>query len=152
MQLSKRWQIYVAVAAQLVLLAYLQFIEWVDVFPWNDIRRGNGQEMLDIGIGIAMLGFIFATWRRWRAGIILSVLFYGAWLGLQIQTFWIPYVFGASERWARIHARNFAETVQWLPSEGNHLPPDASHFVLQLLLVVTLIVMLLAFKSSRSSK
>ena len=131
-----------AIGSQCVLLVYLQVIEWIDMFPWNDIRRGNAQETLDVIIGVAMTGFIIATWRRWRPGIILAILFYVAWLWLQIQTFWIPYVFGASERWARIHAANFSETIQWLPRSGNHLPPDASHFVLQILLVITLVVMI----------
>ena len=136
---SKSWQIHLAVASQIFLLTYLQVIEWVEMFPWNDIRRGNGQETLDIAIGIAMTGFIVATSLRWRPGIWVSLLFYAAWLVLQIQTFWLPYIFGASERWAKIHAANFAKTIQWLPREGNHLPPDASHFVLQILLVATLV-------------
>lgn len=131
----------VALAAQAGLLVYLQVIEWIDLYPWNDIRGGNGQELLDMVIGVAMVGFMAATWFRWRAGIALAVLFYAAWLWLQVQTFWVPYAFGASERWARIHAANFSETVQWLPREGAHLPPDASHFLLQLLLVATLVVM-----------
>ena len=135
----KPWPFHFAVAAQVVLLAYLQVIEWVEMFPWNDVRRGNGQEVLDVVIGVVMAAFILATWRRWRLGIVLGLLFYVAWLVLQVQTFWVPYIFGASERWARIHARNFSETVQWLPRWENHLPPDASHFVLQILLVVALI-------------
>ena len=39
-----------------------------------------------------------------------------------------------------IYAANFAQTVQSLPGVENHLPPDANHFVLQLLLIATLVV------------
>jgi hypothetical protein len=135
-----------AVAAQVILLAYLQIIEWVNLYPWNDIRRGNGQETLDIVIGIVMLAAIIATWRRWRPGMFIALAAYVGWLVLQITTFWIPYARGASPRWARIHAANFAQTVQWLPNKGNHLPPDASHFVLQLLLVAAIVYTALAIR------
>ena len=127
-----------SVVSQAILLAYLEIIEWVNLYPWNDIRRGNGQEVLDIILGVVMLACIAATARRFRTGMIVASVVYLAWLGLQITTFWIPYMNGASPRWQRIHAANFAQTVQWLPISGTHLPPDASHFVLQLLLVVAL--------------
>lgn len=129
-----------AFVLQLLLLIYLQVIEWIDLFPWNDIRRGNGQEVLDIALGSVMIAALAATYWRWRPGVWLAALVYAVWLGLQITTFWIPYASGASKRWAKIHEANFADTIQWLPSHGNHLPPDASHFVLQLLLLVTLVV------------
>ncbi len=129
-----------AFVLQFLLLVYLQVIEWIDLFPWNDIRRGNGQEILDVALGGAMIAALAATHWRWRPGVWLATLAYAVWLGLQIMTFWWPYAFGASERWAKIHEANFALTIQWLPSLGTHLPPDASHFVLQLLLVITLVV------------
>lgn len=131
--------IVVSLGAQTVLLVYLQVIEWVDLFPWNDVRRGNGQEVLDVVLGAVMIAAMAATYRRWRIGMALAVVVYAAWLLLQVTTFWLPYLNGASEAWQRIHARNFAETVQWLPTWENHLPPDACHIVLQLLLVGALI-------------
>lgn len=133
-----------SVVSQAILLGYLGIIEWVNLYPWNDIRRGNGQEVLDIVLGVVMLACIAATARRLRTGVIVASVVYLAWLGLQITTFWIPYVNGASPRWQRIHAANFAQTVQWLPTSGTHLPPDASHFVLQLLLVVALVTTVVA--------
>ena len=129
-----------AFVLQLLLLVYMQVIEWIDLFPWNDIRRGNGQEILDIALGGVMIAALAATYWRWRPGVWLAALVYAVWLGLQIMTFWMPYALGASTRWAKIHEANFAHTIQWLPSHGNHLPPDASHFVLQLLLLITLVV------------
>ena len=129
----------VSIASQALLLAYLEVIEWVDMFPWNDVRRGNGQEGLDIALGLIMASTIVATYRRWRIGMVGAVLVYAAWLSLQITTFWTAYIGGASPQWQRIHAANFAKTIQWLPRWGTHLPPDASHFVLQVLLVMALI-------------
>lgn len=137
---ANTWLIRAAFVLQLLLVVYLQAIEWIDLFPWNDVRRGNGQETLDIALGGVMVAALAATHLRWRPGVWLAALVYAVWLALQIMTFWIPYAWGASERWARIHEANFAHTIQWLPTRGNHLPPDASHFTLQLLLLITLVV------------
>jgi hypothetical protein len=128
-----------AFTIQLLLMVYFEIVEWVDLFPWNDVRHGNGLEALDIVLGTVMVTLLVATSRRWRPGILLSVMFYTTWLGLQVTTFWIPYVFGASERWTKIYAGNFSQTVQWLPRIRNHLPPDANHFVMQLLLIAALV-------------
>jgi hypothetical protein len=129
----------ISIASQALLLVYLEVIEWIDMFPWNDVRRGNGQEGLDIALGLLMASAILATYRRWRIGMVGAVLVYVVWLSLQIGTFWTAYIGGASPQWQRIHAANFAQTIQWLPGWGTHLPPDASHFILQVLLVITLI-------------
>jgi len=56
------------------------------------------------------------------------------WLGLQLWTWWPPYLFGASERWSQVYARAFAQSTSILPRWGSHLPPDAAHFALQVLL------------------
>ncbi len=37
--------------SQGILFLYYQVIEWVNLFPWNDIRRGNGQASLDLIMG-----------------------------------------------------------------------------------------------------
>ena len=142
-----------AFVLQLLLLIYLQVIEWIDLFPWNDVRRGNSQETLDIALGAVMVAALAATHWRWRPGVWLATLVYAVWLGLQIMTFWIPYASGASEQWARIHEANFADTIQWLPTYDNHLPPDASHFVLQLLLLITLVVTgMAAFRANKEAR
>jgi hypothetical protein len=127
-----------ALASQALLLLYLQVIEWVDLYPWNDVRRGNGQEVLDVLLGAFMGMALVATARRWRSGLVIAALGYAVWMYLQVVTFWVPYATGASARWQRIHAAHFAQTIQWLPSWDDHLPPDASHFVLQLLLLFAL--------------
>jgi hypothetical protein len=67
--------------------------------------------------------------------MFLSLVPVGVWLGLQIWTWWPPYVFGASAHWSEVYARAFAESTPILPRWGNHLPPDAAHFVLQVLLM-----------------
>lgn len=127
--------------SQVVLCAYLEVVEWADLFPWNDVRHGNGQPVLDVVLGIIILCAIAVTWRTWRVGMGVATLFYALWLGLQVETFWLPYLRGASPGWQRVYAANFAQTLQWLPRNGTHLPPDANHIVLQALLAITFVAL-----------
>lgn len=124
--------------SQIALLVYLEVIEWVNLFPWNDIRRGNGQAGLDIAIGLVMIAAILATTRRLRTVMAIATTLYAIWLWLQIDGWWISYIQGASPAWKRTYARFFSQTIQVLPINGDHLPPDACHLVLQLLIVVAL--------------
>ena len=124
-----------AAVAQLTTVTYLELIEWVPMAPWNNLSRGNGQESLDIVIGVAGVSLAVATFARYRLAALAAIGAYGAWLLLQIQTWWRPYLFGADPQWARAYARWFAHNLRVLPAIGDHPVPDASHTVLHLLLV-----------------
>ena len=127
-----------AALAVAVLGVYLQVVEWIDLHPWNDVRTGNGQELLDLLLAPVTVMLVAWMWtsRRWAqltASVALLV-----WAGLQVTTWWSPYVWGASPGWKRTWARWFADTVQVLPNDGAHLPPDANHLVLQVLIAAAL--------------
>lgn len=47
---AQRWT-RLSLVSQIVLLVYLEAIEWIDLFPWNNIRHGNDQQALDIALG-----------------------------------------------------------------------------------------------------
>ena len=141
-----------AALALLVLGLYLEIVEWIDLFPWNDVRRGNGQEGLDVALALLFLLMAWGLRRRWRGIPTASALLLALWLGLQIWTFWLPYLGGASDRWIRIHHRWFAQTVQWLPAWPRHPPPDANHFVLQLLFASAFALSLHAALSTASAR
>ena len=136
------------------LFAYYQIIEWVNLFPWNDIRRGNGQATLDLIVAAVLGIFIVATWRRLRWVMAVGVGLYGLWAWLQIDSWWVPYLRAASPAWKRTYDRFFGETIKCLPSDGIHLPPDACHVMLQLLILAALSTSVLAVFQlfSRSSK
>ncbi len=137
-----------------ILFIYYQVIEWVDLFPWNDIRRGNGQESLDLIVALVLGIFIMATWRRLRWVMTVGIGLYGLWVWLQIDSWWVPYLRGASPAWKRTYDRFFSETINFLPSDGIHLSPDACHMLLQVLILgsfitISLAVFQLFFKSNR---
>jgi hypothetical protein len=132
---------------QIALAAYMQVISWVPLGRWNyqpccppgleALRRGTLTRGDVAGVGVfllpAALFWFGARWdRRWAMWIAVSAT--AVWLSLQLFTWWPRYLFGASDQWARVYARAFAESTPILPRWGNHLPPDAAHFCLQVLL------------------
>jgi hypothetical protein len=127
-----------AALAVLVLGVYLQVVEWIDLYPWNDVRTGNGQELLDLLLAPVSVMLVAWMWsdRRWAQLVGSAALL--VWAGLQVTTWWSPYVWGASAGWKRVWTRWFADTVQVIPNDGVHLPPDANHLVLQVLIVTAL--------------
>jgi hypothetical protein len=125
-----------AVAAQLLCACYLQFIEWVPVFPWNDLANGNQQEMLDGILAVAQLAFAagFAFRRRWL--MAPALVGYAAWLALQLHSWWTPYLLGGRTVGPRWY---FARTFKFLPIIDHRPTPDAAHIVLQITLVLVLV-------------
>ena len=87
--------------------------------------------------------------RDWRWAMWLAVVATTVWLGLQLVTWWPPYLLGASDRWSQVYARAFAESTPILPRWGNHLPPDAAHFTLQVLLAGSVVSGVLALLPRR---
>src|SRR5438067_10037569 len=128
-----------SIAAQIVCLLYLQATEWISLPPWNNVAHGNGQAGLDIVIAIAGAVILWAAWKAPRSGFPLALMVYGAWLGLQIESWWVPYFRGASPQWQRVYARWFDATYKFLPARGDHPVPDADHVVLHALLLIVVL-------------
>ncbi len=158
----------ISLAAQFLLAVYFQMINWFSLGLWNyqpgsipmfsSISSGKIQ-WGDVGILCAFLLpfllFIIAYRRRWNWLMWTGVVGYSVWLYLQVQTWWVPYLFGASQHWQEIYHRVFAHSTKILPSFGNHLAPDAMHLTIQLLLIVIVvysIVGLIQVQRSNKSK
>ncbi len=141
-----------SIVAQVVLALYFQAIVWLPLGKWNyqpgsePLLRAALQghlEFQDVFISVLFLlpAVLFwvahsknQVWLMW-----IGLVGYTIWLFLQIQTWWVGYIFGASDRWAEVYQRAFSESTKILPSFGRHLAPDGVHFVLQLLLMVVVI-------------
>ena len=140
-----------SLVAQLVLALYFQAVVWFPLGAWND---QPGKRLIEVvlsgeapvaafGFAVVMLLplwlFALAYWRRWFWLMWLGLFGYGAWAAMQVQSWWIPYFFGADQR--ALHNQDvLGRTLKILPSFGGHPAPDAMHFVLDVLLfaVVTL--------------
>jgi hypothetical protein len=138
--------VWLAVAAQLFCAAYLQFIEWVPLSPWNNIANGNQQEVLDIVLAVLQVAFALAFVYRVRWAMALGLTSYVAWFALQIDSWWRPYLFGG-----RTVGPNwwFAHTYKFLPQIGNRPTPDAAHVVLQITLLLVIITGIAAWRAAR---
>ncbi|HKW88869.1 MAG TPA: hypothetical protein VJN21_08945 [Candidatus Acidoferrales bacterium] len=91
---------------------------------------------------LPVLLFLLAVWRRWLWLVCVGLVGYGSWAVLQIQSWWIPWIFGANENALR-DAAFLKNTFRLFPSTPAHPAPDAMHFVLDLLLfasVVTIVI------------
>jgi hypothetical protein len=139
----------IALVTQLLLAVYFQTINWFPLGLWN-YQPGfvplftsaisgklNCADVVTVGAFLLpVLLFSLAYWRQWIWLMWAGAAGYGVWLYLEIQTWWVPYLFGASEHWQEIYHRVFAHSTQILPSFGNHLAPDGVHLTIQLFLFI----------------
>lgn len=149
---------------QIILALYFLAIVWFPLGSWNNQPGKRLIEAIHEGHAAAatgftcvmllpMLLFALAFWKRWLWLMWLGLVGYAAWLTLQVQSWWIPWIFGADER-ALNNEKFLEKTYKIFPSSSAHPAPDAMHFVLDLLLlacvVMTAIGLMKVWLSARS--
>ena len=72
---------------------------------------------------------------------------YVAWLGLQLDSWWRPYLFGGRTVGPNWY---FARTYKFLPMIDHRPTPDAAHVVLQLSLLLVIITAVQAWRQVAS--
>jgi hypothetical protein len=141
-----------ALVMQLLLVAYWLTIQVVDLSPWNDIAAGPAADALRLRIAITALPLIGLT-AIFAFGLqtlgLLSLAGYAIYLALQLWAWWKPYAWGANAEQQAAYAASYAQTLKGLPEYGTHLPPDAQHIVLHILITVTLLVSAMAVARMR---
>jgi hypothetical protein len=137
----------ISLILQFVLASYFQAILWFRLGSWNDqsgkrlielVHEGQAGPVLVFAflMLLPLLLFALALWKQWLWLTWLSLIGYGTWAALQIQSWWIPWFFGPDQR-ALMNAKAFERTYKMFPSSPGHLAPDAMHFVLDVLLFTT---------------
>lgn len=134
----------------LILAGYMWLIGWIPLGDWNRqndpplltlLLRGNGISSDEIGqlLFVTMPAVLY--WLAWRVHrfcfAVGAVTVDVAWLWMQIQSWWIPYIFGATAAWQLRYASG--PTTKVLPSFGNHVSPDGMHLMIHVLLVPALL-------------
>lgn len=138
---------------QIILAAYFQAILWFPLGAWNDqpgkrliTLFAQGQALSVLGFAVAMLLpvllFALGIWKRWACLMWVGLIGYGVWAVLQIQSWWIPWIFGADQR-ALDNAKFLERTYKIFPSSPGHPAPDAMHFVLDVLLFSAVLTIVL---------
>ena len=133
-----------SVASQLLLGMYFELCAWVPLGAWNDQPGRDqpvsfGEAAFNLFFGLAPILLSLTFLKGFRVLMWAGLVFYGVWLALQFLGWWVPYLFGASPQHAEMYERVFSRTYKFLPTIGGHLPPDAMHTVLQILLVIVLV-------------
>lgn len=124
-----------AIALQILLLLYHQITTWFDFFPFNGVRfRTRGETVGEASVNFAMMalppiGFL------WRVSALMKfgVIYYFVLFAVECATWWAPYFFGASPKWAAMHARFHAPTLTILPQRAGHPGPNLEHLILMML-------------------
>jgi hypothetical protein len=152
-----KW-IRASLVIQILLAAYFQIVLWFPLGSWNDqpgkrlitlLREGQALAVLGFSLAMLLPVLLFAVgiWRRWTGLIWLGLVGYGAWAVLQIQSWWIPWIFGADER--ALNNQTFLQrTYKIFPASLGHPAPDAMHFVLDVLLFSAVATMALGLLNS----
>lgn len=132
-----------------LLTGYLWLIAWLPLGNWNrqndenllpQLLEGKGLHMDDV-FALAFVtapALLFWLGYRYRAfWFALAALAVDAfWAFMQIQSWWIPYVFGTHEPWQLKYAQG--PTTKVLPSFGNHVAPDGMHLMIHVLLAAAM--------------
>jgi hypothetical protein len=138
-----------AIILQIVHLLYNQVATLFDFFPFNGVRFYSRRERLaeaavnGVIMSLPVIGYLSRIPFLMEVGLMaLSVLLFG-----EVATWWIPYFFGASPKWAEIYARVHRQTSTPLPRRGSNPVPNWEHLILMGLTLSTAIVSFVAYRA-----
>ncbi len=140
--------------------AYLWLIAWFPLGNWNrqtdenllpQVLEGKGLHADDIAAlafvtAPALLFWLCYRYRKFWFGVA-ALAVDAFWAFMQIQSWWIPYLFGTNLEWQIRYAHG--PTTKVLPSFGNHVAPDAMHFVIHVFLLGAMITGVLGLRELR---
>jgi hypothetical protein len=149
----------VSLLLQILLALYFEMLAWFPLGAWNDQpgkrliqSAAEGHAIAAIVFSAICLGpvllFAIAFWKRLFWMMWLGLIGYGVWAFLQVQSWWIPWVFGADSR-ARANHAALARTYKFFSQSLNHPAPDAMHFVLDILLFAVCLTLLVGLSRAR---
>jgi hypothetical protein len=155
---SMKW-VKVSLVIQIILAAYFQVVLCFPLGSWNDQPGKRLITLLSEGQAFAVLSFalvmllpvlLFALsfWKRRGWLMWVGLMGYSVWAPLQIQSWWIPWIFGADQR-ALSNQKFLQRTYKIFSSTIGHPAPDAMHFVLDLLLFSAVVTIALGILEAR---
>jgi hypothetical protein len=126
----------------LCLLLYQIIIDFVPLFPFNDVQSrdkrlrkyeviGNYPPLLVIALCFYLNNEI-SLWIGYAITSIIMVMHLFAW--------WFPYFFGFPNYVRSDYKKYFFRTYKFLPPIKDHIIPDAEHVGVGILLVASLII------------
>ncbi|RSN01817.1 hypothetical protein DMB42_37215 [Nonomuraea sp. WAC 01424] len=140
----------VAITVPLVWLAWLAVVDWVPLFPLNDLHSGNAKGRLlaaaiNYPFPLLIAGGV-AVHRTWSlvAATALCVLVVAG----HVRSWWLPYFGPATPEQRELYLREYSRTWKVLPTAGHGVVIDVQHMVVGvlslLMLAATIVVTLTA--------
>ena len=138
----------IAVIVPLVWLAWLIVIDWVPMYPLNDLTHANVRQRVLAGVinypfPLVISGAValHQTWSLIVATALCLLVLNG-----HVRSWWLPYFGKSSDAQRELYQREYSRTLKILPTEGRGVVIDVQHMVVGalslLMLVTTLIVTL----------
>ncbi|MFB7305157.1 hypothetical protein [Heyndrickxia sporothermodurans] len=126
----------------LVFLGYQMVIDFVNLYPFNDIhsrdKRLRKYEVLGNYpplVVIAVCFFSNSVIWHWVGFIMTSII-----MVMHLFAWWIPYFTGFPNQVRRDYEKYFSKTFKFLPAIKKHIISDAEHVGVGVLLSATLVV------------
>ena len=132
-----------------LLAIYLWLISFVSLGRWNAqhsphlfaaMRAGHvlsaGETGFFLFVTLPAILFTFARSFRSSALVWATLVFDLIWFAMQVQSWWVPYLFGTAKPWQIAYAKG--ATTKVLPSFGKHVAPDGMHLLISILLVAAI--------------
>lgn len=146
----RSWQA-AAIALQSLQFLILLLHDWIPLGSLTDVaavRRMNKLKHLLIGTAVTSVPVAWALWRSianfghpYPHGLKIGLwLIYGILFVGELQSWWIPYVFGASPEKVQRFQELFGRTHAFLPVRHG-IVPNTFHVLLHLATVATLLVL-----------
>jgi hypothetical protein len=127
-----------AVTTPLALAVYLFTIDWIDLFPGNNVRTVPVRQKLLLGLIHYPLLF-FIAWAfligihvLMVSAFVIIIVFYGM---LYIVSWWVPSFFGLSGKLQREYEQKFVGTIT-IPLIGKRLLPEVERMIAGALIVL----------------
>jgi len=135
-----------ATFAPLLMLGYQLVIDWVPLFPWNDIEKKTVRErILETLINYSPLLLIaFAFTQPKGFGWYVALGGCGFYLFGHFMAWWKGYFWGANEKELAEYRHRFSRTYKFLPAIADHPIPDAEHVVIGGLTIIMFTCAILA--------
>lgn len=145
-----QWQALL-IALQAFHFVHLGFHDWVPLGSLNDVaavRQVNTRTQLLVGTAITAVPVGWALWRSvanfghaYPHGLKIALwMIYGILFVGELQAWWFPYFFGASQAKAERYQIMFGRTHAFLP-ERHGIVPNTLHCLLHAATLGTLLVL-----------
>lgn len=139
----------IAVAAALLMLAYLTLTNHVSLYPLNNLAAVDSLWPSTIVAWAQFAIFIGLIVTRRPLLKFSALIFSIVWLALQFNQWYVPYLFGMGDT-AWFLENGYDATLKILPAiTGRVVTPDLQHNILQILSAGIITAAVLAFRQSR---